>query len=223
MQLNELFEPSVRHREVKNHDIDSIKNDSMKSNKGEIGYGMYGKAVPNKKSPFTVKKNNFFPLKNIDNNDGYMYYIRSIVSNKMAQSNPFFPRVYDIIYLIDKDGKQRYRAEIEKLEHSHAFSVEELTQMLKTLYPKRLIGTYNDVYQLTHRLCYLIRQHINKRNAYAPKNEKFKECLDFIIELQNKNNEFVGYDFHDNNIMYRRTGFGPQLVITDPFFNRKRD
>lgn len=215
MQLNELIQSTQRERFVNSHDEEALKNDREAGIKNYTflkGRGSSGKVVPNKKSPFTVKKSNYFPTYNIERADPYLYYIKAVVKYKMAESNPFFPRVYDILYLTDKRREQRYRIELEKLEHYDDFTDDELTSLTKRLFSSKDILTFSSWDDGTP-----IKILIELIENYNPIDKKLTEALSFIDNLKLETN--FQYDWHENNIMFRRTGFGPQLVITDPLMN----
>jgi hypothetical protein len=125
MKLFELIDPQIRQKNI--YASPARLTHAQKSIKGSdnlqyLGKGSYGMAAQRKKHPNSVIKTGV--VGNAET-DGYLRYIKTV--GKLASSNPYFPRVYDIrIYnnTRDDDDKDMYVAEIEKLTKADAVEPE---------------------------------------------------------------------------------------------------
>src|SRR6478736_4982572 len=130
MKLNEIFDTKTRERKVSpKYDIRA----NIPHNK--LGTGAYGYAVPSKSDPHMVKKlaRNYC----VRGYYSYQIYIKAIVDEKIAQHNPFAPRVFkfDLLKIDDPDleYKEKYNIDMERLVDMREANVEQLHAMLASI------------------------------------------------------------------------------------------
>lgn len=127
MKLFELIEPRIREKNIYASDNRLWRGQKkMRDSKNTemLGQGSYGQAVGHKNRPNSVIKSGV--IENYET-DGYLRYIRTI--GKLAASNPYFPRVYDIKVFKNDDGNDMYTAEIEKLVPMEKVDVQSVIAM----------------------------------------------------------------------------------------------
>jgi hypothetical protein len=206
MKLSEIFDTKQNERISNFNTIGDKARDNSDTIDGSFG------AVRNKKSdPFLVSKNNLKPVRNVED-DPYYLYIKYIVDNKIAQQNPYAPRVYNITLLKDQKYGQKFKIDMEKLEELESLSDEECKHILSVTMDFSEDDNENDS-DVTYAM---------KRAIIAGENikdEKLKEIAEIIRNIKNSNDNF-GYDIRRYNIMIRRTPKGPQIVFTDPLWNK---
>lgn len=223
MLLNELIQTTIKNRDVEDHDYSALKNQQQdNSDKAgrEKGFGAYGRVVPNKADPHMVKKNNYAPVSNAEMNDGYFAYIKAVVDSKAADSNPAFPRVYDIKTFTDRYGDQRYRINLEKLLHFDELSGKEVYALGERLFNNWDVEYSRAVDNDTLDTSTEEVQHLFTEMLSDPSNikdENVKNALQFIHNLAKKKK--LQIDIQGDNFMFRRTKYGLQLVLVDPITN----
>ena len=146
----------------------------------------------------------------------YNAYVDFLIDNKLAQSNPHFPRIYT------SEGNDKWK--MEKLQYTlrqyltdKNTEIQELDQRLDTL---------ASIY---------LKDEIIKNNIIVPnsffklvisdKNIKlgtYRRALEIINQLFDKLRHddpraYLIIDLHPDNIMVRMSPVGPQLVLVDPF------
>lgn len=222
MRLNEIFDTKITDRKIsKEFNNEKLSNEYFeKKSNNDVNAGNFG-YVKKSGDPFTVNKR---PHIATDlENDGYFRYIKYVVDNNLAQSNPFFPRVYGLKTFTDKNGRSRYSIKLEKLENFDNVSINELQNLAKQLFKN-----YDELIQNVKKY----RKPNNERDAIYwlfhdeiavtdnLKNSKLKQAIEIISNLQHKDNKHFNWDLHAGNVMARRVPYGLQLVIIDPFSQR---
>lgn len=164
-----------------------------------IGQGYYASVKPDE-DPHMVNK------KQTRQDTSYAAYVDFLVNNKLAQSNPHFPRIYEV-----GDGQWK----LERLPYtiSDIFNDdknEHYKEMICNIYLKDF-----DPYRVTS---WDFSKHDNiKLGTYR----KALELVDAARIKFNQENDGskknLNDDLHPGNIMVRLTAQGPQLVITDPW------
>lgn len=178
--------------------------------KNRIRGGAFGYVKPGT-DEFTIKKRSH-TFSNLTN-DAYFTYVKTIVDNKLFESNPYFPRIYAINTIKDKNtGEERYSINMEKLITLDSISDESLDIIYQ-----RIFGVPIEKSVFTHstRLSIDLLDTVENNNLSIIKDQYCKEALQLIKSIKENNARFI-YDIHDNNIMIRKTNFGDQLVFTDP-------
>ena len=187
-------------------------NNAPAPSSGEVvGTGVFSKVT--KADDFTVNKQTA-PASNIQWNPYYIY-VATIAKLKLAEKNPYFPRVYSV-----NSGK------VGKTYHP-TYNIEQLTPITNLddsviVGLARAILNVNEKMLETHGAAELISIEIE--NAIdAPseikktiKDPQLAEAIRIISKIYKKND--FELDLHAKNLMVRLTSVGPQLVITDPFY-----
>lgn len=181
------------------------------NNKDIIGNGAFA-YVKNGTTPFEVRKKSYQYTRLT--NDGYFVYITTIMKNKLFESNPYFPRIYSINTVQDKNSKmQRYSVNMEKLQTIRSASPESIFAIHDKIFGEDSASTQS-IYRIYNLLNTKLRSMIYNINSYKIYDEQCMEALQLIYNLRTE------YDFdndlHINNMMIRKTSIGDQLVITDP-------
>lgn len=138
--------------------------------------------------------------------DSYWKYIEAIVKNKMTGNNPYVPRVY-------KFDKNKQKFQLEKLVPMHSMDDKELDYIAETI---GLIERGPDPWDRAKwakvsLIVTFIRDAMYKKLETIP--EDLQQVLKLILSLKATNSTD---DISEDNVMVRRTPYGPQLVITDP-------
>lgn len=176
-----------------------------------IGSGAFYNATASD-DPHTIIKTSYLAAKQ---DEGFKLYADFIIKHKLAERNPFFPRIYqyrpeDII-----------QYEVERLMPFTDLDYKELEHIFAPLIGDteftRLDQKSNgDTYKLC-RLCILEIKDmtINQRKS---KSKLFNQAMHVIKHIADsyKGDGRIKIDIHAYNIMFRRTNAGAQLVLNDP-------
>ena len=206
MKLLEIFDTDTKERTTKDlgkYDK-SYYRDYERQNPTEIGHGKFSYVKDKKSDPHFVQK----VMKKASDDlsgDAYYVYIKTIVDQKIAQHNPFAPRVYKINQFKGTDGKQKYSIDMEKLIPLDDISQPELQE-----YARRLFDIDDEVNM--YDFSSFVEDAMHGRIELKDKN------LLKLFNLINSIKEKYGFydDLHAANMMFRRGPYGIQLVITDP-------
>jgi hypothetical protein len=202
----------------------------IKSNKR----GAFSWVEDDETDPFLVNKKHFIDSENPESRDGFYVYLNKI-KDKMAE-NPFFPRVYELRkhHQQDAESYSRINSKIEKLFPLKDLSIPLQDAMVKSLldmpklleevdkhksgkmfyeYVKRYEKHYGQYYSenMIYFLIYLrIIDGLHISPSKVIKNKELEDALNLILSSKRS------VDLHDDNVMFRRTPYGPQLVLSDP-------
>ncbi len=183
-----------------------------------------------KNDPHMFKKYNHTPLSS-DKIDGYDVFIRYLIDNDIE--NPYFPNVYNITKIDDNTGKHITTYKVEKLLKYSQVTIEDLLTILNVSFihdeyttntiaaMEANIKSYEeDEWFYNSKLQDLSSMIANRveHGLYAPstiRSEPLKKALKILNTIRAEKSLKV--DIHQENVMYRRTGKGVQLVINDPF------
>lgn len=196
-----------------------------KNNPVNLGDGNFSK-VRKTKDPHVVKKSSIqAKTGNPEVDDAYWDFVDLILRNKLWE-NPYFPRIYKKTSLKGANDTGHSSVEMEKLESIENASKDEILPMLR----KTLNKTGREYVAKASKSS-------RKRSAWA---DSFALVLDMAIETGNvsyiKDEELIKAlkilhrhgkktgalpDLHSENIMGRRTPYGLQLVLADPFSFQK--
>lgn len=221
MKLIELFEPSVKDIHITKNKMDfDDKIHNTKSNKDNfLGKGHFSAAYDHKNDPHMVNK--ISHDRSFGDIDLYWQYVDRIIESGVWKSNPHFPRFYSIKKYNTKSGETLYKGTMEKL-----ISYKEIEpELLKSYIENNLFKIYiNDSELEGHSnsdavLIYLEElcdNLLSLRGNYSPiKNKKLIEALEFI-DSSCKKLKYCFLDIKPDNIMFRRTNYGIDIVFTDP-------
>lgn len=227
--LEAEFETAIKQYKSKNT-FKYVRDRERKYERGgdDIDFdkeGAFGKVYP-KPVDHTLTKIPHEAAKK--NEDAYLRYIKYIIKNKLAQSNPYFPRIYELKEWKDKNGFIKYKIEIERLLQIEKFDEQVIQGLCYNNFKENDVdGAYQKVNQWDPKkdeqikwsivLAILVEEVIN--GATKPKDNLLKDACNIIYKLSKKG---LFLDIHYGNIMVRRSPH-PQLVIVDPLFNKASD
>lgn len=215
MNILEILDTNVRDEKSKHAFKDRFLEPSPTSKQGAYGraHGI--------QDPHQIMKKPHYPQKT--QFDGYLNYIKYVVDNKIAESNPFAPRVYDSKTITDASDNVKYSVKMERLTPIDSFDNEVVYQIGKRLYGEYFYSYVRKnkvqdegipVPELTHTLralSYIIRD--NCEGKVSSKNKKLNQLCSAIKQLANDTHSRL--DIHSGNLMIRMSPH-PQLVIVDP-------
>lgn len=212
----------------------------LKRNKDveHLGSGTFASAYTNPKTiPHDVRK--ISKQQDRHDIDGFFFYMQGLADNP-DNTNPYFPRFREIkIYTHEHDEdppfkderKDRitYSAQMERLYHLKEMSrTEEDAILAKMLGPDRVTpndvaqGTIDQILKTTSRPFNGRAMRVIKFLLNEPQKIKDDIVDEDLINATSWLREFsrtsgLRFDIHHENIMYRKTPYGPQMVITDPY------
>lgn len=190
-----------------------------------LGTGYYSNVRKDKTSPHQVVKNSSSP----SSGDKFQYFARYIAEpGKGRMDNVHIPKIYAIGKYTDKNGSTIQKYKMERLRPLHELSHEEVRVMMESLFDvesdpfiesmeryseatdnpvERLMGSYR-------MLSFFIKRAALSGDYSFIASDELIAAIGIIRKVLDKT---AGYpDIHDENVMFRRTSVGPQLVISDP-------
>ena len=213
MLLEELIDVKQKHKDIK----DDWYNDPIPVN-GNIGVGSFATVSKDLDDPHMVKRQTHHQLRPTKERthefehrlyDGFTAWAQFIVDNKLADKNPYFPRIYEIEKITDKGDNVFYNYKIEKLYPTRTLSKKELAAIGEKISGKPLQYAYQIDYYL---------DEIFYNDAYTP-DEQLIEVKKYLSKFEEDTGLKVD-DLGGNNILVRRTSLGVHLVINDPVFGK---
>lgn len=216
MLLEDLIDTKVKSKHVDdwyNPGLDHIDDD----NENRLGRGTAAYVIKNPDDPHTVKRKTHSPLRPTTNRhgefehrrfDGFNVWAKFIIDNKLADKNPYFPRIYEVEKISDKGDNQFYNYETEKL-----YSVLSLNRKELAAISEQLTGYDNLRYP--HNIDTFLGYVING-TAYTP-DDDLVECKKYIKQFIKETGMEIN-DLGGDNILVRRTSLGVHLVINDPIY-----
>lgn len=213
MKILQLLEQiqSIHNKYQSKNNFDAMKAIAMR-HKHDPEYdnpnsGGFGRVYPSG-DPHIINKINYAAA--VASKDGYMIYVKFLIDNNIASSNPFAPRVYVMDEIVDKNSESKYRVKMETLHKLSSVEKELLNAIADQLF---------EPHQL-HKLAYVPIADVLARaissvakGKISSKNDKLNELCDAIRNIGNDSD--VSIDIHSDNIMIRY-GKTPQVVIVDP-------
>lgn len=176
----------------------------------ELGRGAFSKVTADKNDPHVVQKQNVVPLgkQHPDKEDGFAVFVRMLKETGMMD-NIHFPKVYKANKTTDSTGTHKHSFTIEKLTPISDLSREERA----ALEEHHMNPGYAEDFSLAERI-YDACRSARAREMYI-KMESLKEACEALDEWDDYSD--FRLDINPGNIMARKTPYGPQLVISDPF------
>lgn len=215
MKISELITPKTTTSSLSRpFDMDKL---ASKFNKERDSYssGSYALGSNDKKDPHMYSKKNYYP--SVLDKDAYYQYVMAI--KPYIGENPYFPRVYVISLTKDSKGRVIPKFTIEKLKQSLEFSYEALLGMAERMFKNFNPPDFED--QLFNIITKRIQNDLISGDFSDIKDPNLEMALRLITKVKNLNANF-NYDV-PGNVMIRGTNVGPQLVITDPLWDRDRE
>lgn len=198
--------------------VHSTKNDSAQfhgqfhpstiKNKNSIASGDNSNVTNDRSDPHMVRKYNKNPMD--DAADGFEAFINYLIDHDLMD-NIHFPQVYEVKHLDDTTGTHVNKFQIEKLIKLESLSREELVALTNSHFNPELVTADPFFIATTVSDAVTYPAQLNMK----VKMESLKEALQIISDIRKEERRHL--DIHANNLMVRRTPYGPQLVIADPF------
>lgn len=176
----------------------------------ELGGGYFSDVYAPAGAPHDVVKINY----EVSTKDGYHAFIKALIDNERARNSIYFPRIRSVRELQAPDADFPYLlVRMERLLPLRALTREEII----SLAIRHTDITEEDVErQDDYDIAKLLSDAINPmyHSPYKVTDTKLKNAIRWIEEIADKERVFV--DLHSDNVMARRTPYGPQLVLSDP-------
>lgn len=234
MRLFELIQPKTDVVDLDEpHDQEQLGKewmDRVNNSKNTQGVDAYGQE--DEEDPHMYDKINHFPS-DLEN-DPYYQYVQAI--KPYIGSNPFLPRIYVVKLERDPSGKVKPKYKMEKLTNGSELEIESLVALANRLFNQKF--THNtgnkstDVKDAEQFRTYAsqildssVYENPHSGGDYIDttiKDKRLRQAMNIIKNVWESNNGF-GTDLHSENIMFRTTAQGPQLVITDPLSRDAND
>lgn len=208
MLLEDLINTKIKNKIV-NKKLKPPKTNNLLSDDG-----LFSTVKTDSSDPHMIKKTVIEPTRDIEENVHWLY-IRKIVESGIADSNPYFPRIYNITSIKGLRDEELRRATMEKLIPYTDFSKSTADPQLGIVYQK--MGGAEHVKVSVDHIVDTLNYNLLNQQLDRIQDPQYKEALDFIKNIYNENSA-IRYDIHEGNIMFRRGPSGLQLVITDPFY-----
>jgi len=229
MKIKDLFEAPLP---LHSTDIDKYKSRKILAKHGKkLGQGAFGAAYEIPKDVTTVVKTSELNRQSWYA-DGYFNYVKEIADKT---DNPYLPQIYEIRRM-QPAGKNKYGespepyllVNTEQLYKGEQFKPDELLLSIRRMMGRELTKTdYKIFLELNHGkklttwgLLQVIADALNSyaraksaKDSFVIADPQLRQALGIVRKLKKK-----GYvvDLHEQNFMFRRTPYGPQLVLTDP-------
>lgn len=229
MKLSELLEDGPEPIGSKRSFEDTLKSlyyTKSRTKMTQAGGGKYSHVYELPKEVNSVVKVARHPADDIKR-DGYYNYIKTV----MAMDNPYFPKVDEIKRFKSPDGKEFFSVRMEKLNNMAQLSTKEIQAFYSRAFTRPVSD--EEVVTMTKQIVSPMRRKEAGDKVWVLAMTEFIEnCVEDpdeakkIADPQLKQAVDVlrmfmkhGYmgDIHPENIMFRRTPYGAQLVFTDPF------
>jgi hypothetical protein len=187
-----------------------------------LGHGYFSTTVGHQDSPHDAVK-----ISNAENsrNDGYEEYLRLLSRNPELRDNIHVPRIRSarVITSSDKNKKRMLLVRMERLEPIKNLSEREAYELVKSL-----VGREEAIRQKNNPRMFtsgdpwvralngvLFRWERGELDSNQIIHDDIRDTVEFLRKFAGMRQ--IGFDLHDENWMIRRTPYGPQLVISDPF------
>lgn len=210
--LEDLITPKITKKQTDTSRFKDARDRGVRDDYTDRGVktaGYYGKVVSTG-DPHTVNKRNF--VASDKDNDGYLTYIRAIVDNKLYETNPYAPRVYDIKTIEDSRGMLKFDIKLETLHPLDNIEHDILWMLMDKIVDRSIAQTY-DRYSSPRITIGVVLRELCKGKLKTTDRHLNEICE--LIRNVIKNNPNLELDMHGGNIMVRMSPY-PQLVITDP-------
>lgn len=228
MLLEELINTRTKEYNLKNP-IGKIKEPKNVLGKGTASVVFNDKNDPhmvNKKS-HEVNFNKGSEGFSMGRYDGFRDYAKFIIDNKLADKNPWFPRIYEMKNFSHTDsGQNVQKYKIEKL-----IGLQNLTQQeIDFLYKKLFSIETDDDHDYSNKmedleiLVNYISIGFTRGESYLEyarditiEDNTLSQAIDYVMKFKNQYKISLD-DWTLDNLMFRRTSYGPQIVIVDPVY-----
>lgn len=200
-----------------------LRQDTGSRTDREIAKGsVFSKVKDIKNEPHMVRKYNHRPMDpaahKLRSVDGFNYFIEQIIE-RGETDNIHFPRVYAMKKIVDDYKQHIHTYDVEKLIPSSAVTREELLKVCEESFGKDDDALDYSKESLEDIISGKVIYALEHNDYDDIESESLLEALHILRDIvKSAINLKRGHklDLHVQNIMYRRTPVGTQLVINDP-------
>lgn len=223
MLLEDLIDTKIKNIKIKDYFGKINTND-------DLGRGTISNVSQHKNDPHMVVKRSATPVVNDDNEttivnfrkDSFRDYAEFIIKNKLADKNPWFPRIYVMKDFEDKGNMHLHKYEMEKLERFTSLSHKQLFDIFERLFPEYDLAVEYDFpeKEIEHYFfaAKLEQYFIGEFDPdLTTPDETLKDACIALTAFQKEYNVTCD-DMGPNNFLIRRGKYGLQLVINDPIY-----
>lgn len=214
-QIGEMFDAQVSSSSM--NSLFSSKDYDPPTSKKEIGRGVFSVVNSDKNDPHTVNKTQLVRPDKVGDKDSFESFAKIVIKHKLWDKI-HFPRIYAQKLTTDKGGRTQYKWKIERLVPLYDMSKKEFEFMAEKYFvPDVADRAKSDAMIFAKAVRDMVRYEAMEKYI---EDEQFLEAVQItrkMFEFLNGKRPRVRLDLHVNNMMVRRTPYGPQLVITDPF------
>ncbi len=156
--------------------------------------------------------------------DSAVVFAKTAIKN---QHNTFFPRIYHAVLFADKENPEAYQNLVVQMERLIPLSEDIIRDSAIRLFKQLgFDGNSSVITGKQSKSSQIDRMTSQTRKVFSGEGGSLKELAkkskskDFIeaVSLLTKDTKKFRSDLHPGNWMVRLTPYGPQLVITDPFY-----
>lgn len=217
--LQEIFEPAFSHEDVRDRQFsyDNLPEDPDEGTK--LGSGTFSRVSDDKSDPHMVTKTQ------MRKDDGYIADMFDAYAEVIAKEQLWdmihFPRVYAIKTYSDNAGNKRTRWRMEKLI---ALSSRQVTPLdVKSLCERYFSDdAYKEIADADFypgEIVYQIELGVEQEELGVIKDDTLRAACKKLrqIYIEFNRTSATMLDLHDENLMYRRSHTGLDIVFSDPF------
>lgn len=172
--------------------------------------------------PHMVRKHNYRPMdpkaSRRFRTDGFNFFVQELI-NRDAMDNIYFPKVYSMKKISDDSNQYIHTYKTEKLYDMKQLSREELLKICEEIFGPDDMSNDFDENDLISIIAGKIEYALINYDYSDIKSDELINALQILAGIAKdaiKSPEKYRLDVHTQNIMARRTPYGPQLVINDP-------
>lgn len=195
-----------------------------------VDSGHYSTVYTSKENPHDVVKGT---SGNARLEDGYEAFLRALADNEEMRDNIYMPRIRTarVIRSTKDPSKKRLLVRLERLNNLSALSEREAYDMLVRLigrdnarqFYKELLSYDAERNKMKTSWPWLLKEFLTdyayNTSDYQVIDEEFLKAYKWVKQVAKEGNWQM--DLYGENWMFRRTPYGPQLVMIDPFAWRK--
>lgn len=224
MKLFEIINTEIKTTpKSAQYDFGTLRRTAQARTSKGTEVGMYSWGKPHPTDPHEYVVTSYYPM-NLELDAKYQY-IKHIAPH--IDSNPFLPRTYVVELKKDAKGLVIPRYRVEALKPYTDVNYQSIVALAKMSFPGEM-QTWEkwegaeDSNSNRHELWYSITALVDKALRKKGKPLENKELAQAIALIQQvkKQNRLFDFDIGVNNCMIRLTSAGPQLVITDPLYDK---
>lgn len=220
MRLFEIFDTDQEHYQS----TDDLSDVNVPTNPERRGHFSY---ADDHKDPHLVTKAQHSYKERDQLADAFPLYAE-IVSKHKLWDMIHFPRVYKIGITSDPWGSKLYDWEMEKLLSYEQLSESDVQQVADTYFQPKLVDTLVEKPFLISQVIKKVYSGVSSRENIV--DDQLLKCIEVLHKVEqlilaeakrgiykDAKNVSIQVDLHEGNVMFRRTQYGVQPVISDPF------